>query len=54
MYGSDQSASIELRGMRELTTVISKMIQAVGEIKTGHIHEDEIKIAKKLRAHLKL
>ena len=45
MYGSDQSASIELRGMRELTTVISKMTRR-GEIKTGHIHEDEIKIAK--------
>ena len=54
MYGSDQSASIELRGMRELTTVINKMLTAVGEIKTGHIFEEELKIAKKLRAHLKL
>ena len=53
MYGSDQSASLELRGMRELTTVIGKMIEAIGEIKTGQILDEEIPIAKKLRAHLK-
>ena len=54
MYGSDQSASIELRGMRELTTVIEKMIQSIGTIKTGNVLKEEIPIAKKLRAHLKL
>ena len=54
MYGSDQSASIELRGMRELTTVIEKMIQAIGVVKTGHVFTEELPIAKKLRAHLVL
>lgn len=54
MYGSDQSASIELRGMRELTTVIEKMIQAIGVVKTGHVFKEELPIAKKLRAHLVL
>ena len=52
MYGSDQSASIELRAW-ELTSVIRKMHESVGEIKTGHILAEEIKIAKKLRAHIK-
>mgnify|MGYP001214074219 CR=1 FL=1 len=54
MYGSDQAASIELRGMRELTSVIDKMITAVGEVKTGNILEEEITIAKKLRAHINI
>ena len=54
MYGSDQSASLELRGMRELTSVINKMIEAIGVVKTGHVLEEEIPIAKKLRAHLSL
>ena len=52
MYGSDQAASIELRGMRELTSVIEKMLDSIGEIKTGHILDEEVKIAKKLRAHI--
>lgn len=53
MYGSDQSASLELRGMKELVSVVNKMIVAKGEIKTGHITKEEIPIAKKLRAHIK-
>ena len=54
IYGSDQSASLELKGMRELTSVINKMIAAMGVVKTGHVLEEEIPIAKKLRAHLSL
>ena len=53
MYGSDQSASLELRGMKELISVIRKMIIATGEINTGIIMDEEISIAKKLRAHIK-
>lgn len=52
MYGSDQSASLELRGMKELTSVISKMLVATGSVMTGYISEEEKLIAKKLRAHL--
>ncbi len=53
MYGSDQSASLEFRGMQELISVINKMQTAVGEIKTGNILDEEVPIAKKLRAHIK-
>jgi len=52
MYGSDQAASLEFKGMRDLTSVITKMLIAKGEIKTGDILKEEIPIAKKLRAHL--
>ncbi len=54
MYGSDQSASLELRGMNELISVIKKMSLSDGENKLGYIFEDEKPIAKKLRAHLPL
>lgn len=53
MYGSDQSASLEMKGMKELISVIKKMIMALGTVKTGHIFEEEIAISKKLRAHIK-
>ena len=53
MYGSDQAASIEPKGMRELISVIDKMYESIGEIKTGVILEEEIPIAEKLRAHIK-
>ena len=53
MYGSDQAASIEPRGMQELISVINKMYIALGKIKTGEILKDEIAIAEKLRAHIK-
>jgi hypothetical protein len=29
------------------------MLEAVGEEKVGHIHPEEVPIAKKLRAHIK-
>ena len=54
MYGSDQSASLEVRGMKELISVINKMSISDGENKFGHIFEEEKIIAQKLRAHLPL
>ena len=53
MYGSDQSASLELTGMKHLSDSIEKMIAAVGEPSIGKILDAEIPIAKKLRAHIK-
>ena len=38
MYGSDQSASLELRGMNELISVIKKMSLSDGENKLGYIY----------------
>ena len=52
MYGSDQAASLEYNGMKNLTKSIEKAIISLGEEKLGFINEDEKKIAKKLRAHL--
>ena len=52
MYGSDQAASLEYNGMKNLTKSIEKAIISLGEGKLGFINEDEKKIAKKLRAHL--
>jgi len=53
MYGSDQSASLEYKGMKHLTDSMDKMLLAIGEDKLGYIFEDEKPIAKKLRAHIK-
>jgi len=53
MYGSDQAASLELKGMRNLTNAIDIMLSAIGEPKLGNILEAEVPIAKKLRAHIK-
>ncbi len=53
MYGSDQSASIEEKGMQNLTDSINKIFDAMGEEKLGHVLEDELPIAKKLREHIK-
>lgn len=53
MYGSDQAASLELKGMTELISVIKKMHESVGENKLGEILKAEESIAKKLRSHLK-
>jgi N-acetylneuraminate synthase len=54
MYGSDQSASLELEGMKSLTNSIDKMLSAIGEPKLGNIIDAEVPIAKKLRAHIKI
>ena len=53
MYGSDQSASLELSGMKSLTESLKKMSIALGEPRIGHITDEEKLIAKKLRAHIK-
>ena len=53
MYGSDQAASIELSGMRNLCESIDKSLLALGKPSLGKIIDDEIPIAKKLRAHIK-
>tara|TARA_B100000989_G_C19515682_1_gene461497 strand:- start:408 stop:1256 length:849 start_codon:yes stop_codon:yes gene_type:complete len=52
MYGSDQSASLEMKGMVEMVSQIKKMKTAIGVEKIGHILDEELPIAKKLRAHL--
>jgi len=53
MYGSDQSASLEFSGMKNLTESIEKALLAIGEKSLGKIIDEEIPIAKKLRAHIK-
>jgi N-acetylneuraminate synthase len=53
MYGSDQAASLEPAGMSFLTGGIEKIISAVGKPSLGEILDEEVPIAKKLRAHIK-
>ena len=53
MYGSDQSASLELSGIKNLTDSIDKILIALGEPSAGKILDEEIPIAKKLRANIK-
>ena len=52
MYGSDQAASLEMKGMADLISVINKMQLSLGTVKTGHIFDEEVPISKKLRAHI--
>tara|TARA_B100001063_G_C16764542_1_gene557869 strand:- start:275 stop:1102 length:828 start_codon:yes stop_codon:yes gene_type:complete len=54
MYGSDQAASLELSGMTNLSKSIEKLLLALGKPSLGKIIDDEIPIAKKLRAHIKV
>ena len=54
MYGSDQAASLEFSGMKNLTESLEKFFIAFGEPKLGFITEEEKLIAKKLRSHLKI
>lgn len=54
MYGSDQSASLEESGMKDLDQSLNKIIIALGEEKLGYITDEERIIAKKLRAHIKI
>lgn len=51
MYGSDQAASLEPGGLRQLVGAIRKIEKAMGDGKLG-IKPKEVPIAKKLRAHL--
>jgi len=53
MYGSDQAASLELSGMKNLCESINKVILALGKPSLGKIIDDELPIAKKLRSHIK-
>ena len=53
MYGSDQAASLEFVGMKKLSDSINKVLVALGKPSLGKILDDEIPIAKKLRAHIK-
>jgi N-acetylneuraminate synthase len=52
-YGSDQSASLEPRGMQLLIKTIQTMQISEGEDKIGKILDEELPIAKKLREHIK-
>tara|TARA_Y100000590_G_C15742381_1_gene1020735 strand:+ start:34 stop:873 length:840 start_codon:yes stop_codon:yes gene_type:complete len=52
-YGSDQAASLEPRGLKELTSSVRKIEIALGGAKVGHITKEEYEIAKKLREHIK-
>ena len=54
MYGSDQSASLEFKGFKEMISGIKKVKEALGEEKLGHVNDDEKVIAKKLREHIKI
>jgi N-acetylneuraminate synthase len=53
MYGSDQAASLELSGMKNLTESMNKILSSIGEPSLGKILDEEKQIAKKLRAHIK-
>ena len=52
MYGSDQAASIEPNGLRQLVGAVRKIEQAMGNGKKD-ITESEVAVAKKLREHIK-
>ena len=52
MYGSDQSASVEPNGLRQLVGAVRKIEKALGDGQK-RILEDEITIADKLRAHIR-
>jgi len=53
MYGSDQSASIEPSGLRQLVGGVRKIEKAMGDGEKRVI-DDEVPIARKLREHLDL
>ena len=52
MYGTDQAASLEPKGLKEMIVQINKTQTALGTDKIGHITDEEKVIAKKLRAHI--
>jgi len=51
MYGSDQAASVEPPGFRQLVGAVRKIEKAIGDGVVG-VTEKEAQIASKLRAHL--
>ena len=52
MYGSDQAASLEVNGMKQLAKLIRSMEKSLGVENVGHITKEEVKISEKLRQHL--
>ena len=52
MYGSDQAASLEPKGLNFLSESIDKMLRSIGKPSLGKILDEELPIAKKLRAHI--
>ena len=53
MYGSDQAASLEPKGLNFMSDSIDKMLLSIGKPSLGKIIDEEIPIAKKLRAHIR-
>ena len=53
MYGSDQAASLEPKGINFMSDSIDKMLLSIGKPSLGKIIDEELPIAKKLRAHIK-
>jgi len=53
MYGSDQAASLEPKGMLDLIKYIKQMQVSKGVNFLGKVLDSELTIAKKLRAHIK-
>ena len=53
MYGSDQSASVEPAGFRQLVGAVRKIEKAMGN-GSLEMHPNEASVAAKLRAHLPL
>jgi N-acetylneuraminate synthase len=53
MYGSDQSASVEPAGFRQLVGAVRKIEKAMGN-GSIEMHPKEASVAAKLRAHLPL
>ncbi len=51
MYGSDQAASLEPNGLRQLVGAIRKIERALGDGKK-RIIDEEVLVSEKLRAHL--
>ncbi len=51
MYGSDQAASVEPAGFRQLVSAVRKIEKAMGDGEISVNHK-EVPIAKKLRAHI--
>ena len=54
MYGSDQSASMEMDEMVKLTKYIDEMLDSYGSEKLGFITEEKKIIAAKLRGHIQI
>jgi N-acetylneuraminate synthase len=52
IYGSDQAASIEIKGFSELISGVRKVERALGQEMLGFVTDEEREIANKLRAHI--